>query len=161
MGDPGTMVAARRGRQRGFLLLEVLIALLIVTLALSALIRLQIEIRQTGNAAGEHALALGLAVDRLEDLTSMVRSSTTPGPLSGLEVLSTGPDGEPLPAAVIYHREWVMSPGDGVMQIDVTVDWPGRDGRQQRIMLSTRAQPAAAHGSALLAPAPMDPIRLP
>lgn len=127
----------------GFLLIEVMIALAVAAVTLSALIRFQVDLYHAGALAAQRADALAIAASRIEALQSAVRAGDFP-PESGVEIVQAMPDGESLASGIAYVREWTVTAADGVLLIDVTARWVGGEGLAHVVALSSAAVPAAA-----------------
>lgn len=153
---------ARKRRPRhvaGFLLIEVLVALMIAAIALSALVRFQVELYRAGALASQRADALMIASGQMESLQAGVRAGMLT-PSGGTDSVQTAPDAEPLSSGAVYVREWSLTAADGILLIDVMVRWDGADSRDHVVALSSAAQPHAALAAGVVAAKP-DFIGLP
>jgi Tfp pilus assembly protein PilV len=137
----------------GFLLIEVLVALVITAVATAALVNFQLELYRAGALAAQRTDALSVAAVRLEALQGGIRAGSEQ-PESGTESVDAMADGEPFASGTVYLTEWTLTAAVGVVMVDVTARWEDRDGRAYVIALSSAAVPLAALGSGMLAVKP-------
>jgi Tfp pilus assembly protein PilV len=126
----------------GFALVEILIAMTIALLTLSALVHLQRELIRTGLTARELGAAAALAEDRSESLLSQARGGFA-APAGGAEQTALEPGG----AEGLYSRSWSSIASDRAADFEVTVEWPsGGDGRLD-VRISSASELAGALAS--------------
>lgn len=132
--------AASRRAAGGYLLIEVLIALLLAAGLLPALVALQLGLYRDGRLAAERSIAAAHAEHGLESLFGRLRAGEDIPPATGLT------DPEELPPR--YWRSRSVAPMQQVTALEVVVAWPEPDtGPPRRVALPARAQPAAAADS--------------
>jgi type IV pilus assembly protein PilV len=143
---PNTFSGKGKRRQSGFTLIEVLIAIAILTIGLLAVAKMQISAIQGNYFSGNTSVALSLAEDKMEDLlgrtyTDADLADTQAGNDADLSSLVTK-DHEELninaggTAGGIYHRIWNVAdntPITDTKTITLIVTW-GND--RHRVTLS-------------------------
>ena len=104
-------------RQRGLTLIGALIALLIMSIGMTALFRLYIDTRQNSHHAAQATTALVLARDKLEQLRFDINSA------------ATGADTHMINATT-FNRQWqgTDNPPLNTRQVDVTLEWSDSNG---------------------------------
>jgi type IV pilus assembly protein PilV len=123
----------RLAKSKGFSLIEVLIALVILSISLLALAGLMVTTTRTNSFGGHLTEAVTFAQQRLEQFrvapyNSIVNSSVNPGD----PVIQTG-----VPSGINYTINWVVVPnvGDTLRRVTITVTW--NDGIAHSISLVT------------------------
>jgi len=101
----------KRTGHRGFTLVEVLIALFILSFVLLSLSATVISVMRATSQSKGMATATILAQDRMESLKNLKFSALA----SGSDSAMTG--------NVTYHREWTVSDSDTIKTITVSVGW--------------------------------------
>jgi len=104
----------KRKKQRGFTLIEVLIALFILSVVLLALGAVVISVMRATAQSKEMAAAVTLAQDKIESLKNSSFSSLT----------SAGDS--PSLGNIAYNRQWTISTAGNIKIITVSVNWTGR-----------------------------------
>jgi len=109
----------------GFTLIEVLIALVILSVAFLGLAGLMVQTTKNTSFGGLMTEAATFAQDKLEELRAT--------PWNNLNAFLGGPE-QVQGSNKIYNRSWAVqgpppSPGDTVRTIDVTVTWNDRTRR--------------------------------
>lgn len=138
-----------RHHQRGLTLVEALIAFLILSLGMLAVVRLQPELRQHAEAARQRSEATRIAQQDIEALRSLGATS--------LDTIvdadrTIEPDGLGSPRYALQRRvetaTWPQARG-----VTVVVSWPDRRGDVQQLTLRTliALSDASAAGALLLA----------
>ncbi len=138
-----------KSQQRGLTLIESLIAFLILSLGMLAVVRLQPEMRQHAEAARQRSEATRIAQQDVEAM----RAAAGPSLNAIVDAAYTvEPDGLGSPRYAVQRRvdpaAWPEARG-----LRVTVTWPDRGGQAQQLSLVTlvgAADPSAA-GAMLLA----------
>lgn len=136
-------------QQRGITLIESLIAFLVLSLGMLAVVRLQPELRQHADLARQHSEATRIAQQDIEALRGAA-------PASFASIASAAyavePDGLGSPPYAVQRRvdaaAWPHARG-----VEVAVSWPDRSGESQQVVLVTligASDPSAA-GALLLA----------
>lgn len=121
-------------RQRGFTLIEALIAFLVLSVGVLALLRLQPELRQHTEFARQRGEAVRLAQQELEAL----RGFATRAEFDAIaeRAVTIEPDGLGSPRYALQRRvdagAW-----PGAKAVEVTVSWPDRQGAPQQVVLAT------------------------
>jgi Tfp pilus assembly protein PilV len=142
-------------KNRGYLLIETLIALLLAASLLSALVTLQLHLLRGSRLATEHAIAAVHAEATAESLFGSIRAGEAPGDGED-HTQAVAPDGSN--AGFEYQRRWSVMTAAGLTQGEIVVAWPDEDSAPpQRIALSISAQPAAAIASGQASVAPLPP----
>lgn len=123
----------RSKKSKGFSLIEVLIALVILSISLLALAGLMVTTTRTNSFGGHLTEAVTFAQQRLEQFrvapySTIVNSSVNPGD----PVIQTG-----VPSGIAYTINWVVVPNatDCLRRITITVNW--NDGIAHSINLVT------------------------
>lgn len=122
------------GRQRGFTLIESLLAFVALAIGLLALLRVQPELRQHAELARQRSEAVRLAQQEIEDLRGFAQLDgdvTIAGHARTIE-----PDGLGSPRYALERRvdaaAWPQA-----RAVDVTVAWTDRRGEAQQVSLAT------------------------
>lgn len=138
-----------RHAQRGVTLIEALIAFLVLSLGMLAVVRMQPELRQHAELARQRSEATRLAQQDVESLRGIAAAS--------LEAITSAaytvePDGLGSPPYTVQRRvdaaAWPRS-----RSVEVVVRWPDRSGEAQQVTLVTligASDPSAA-GALLMA----------
>ena len=116
--------------ERGFTMIEVMIAIAITAIATSGLLALfMVETRASGYS--RHSTeATVLAEDQVERLrTSAPPAATTTGTQTAID--ERGKSGG------IYTRTWTTTPGSSYYDVSVTVSWP-EDGTTKQVVVRSR-----------------------
>ena len=139
------------GHQRGFTLLEALIALVILAGGLLAMFRFHgTSIEVTGETKNR-AAATALAQAKLEELRAFTTAAGYAARMvDGSEVSLASTDYAGVAYAATFSRGWVVTPtaNPDVNQVDVTVTWPRRDNVDGSVMLSAMVVKADPQGGA-------------
>ena len=102
----------KRGEHRGFTLIEVLIAIVVLSVALLALAGLQI-VSIRGNSFGNHMTeAITLAKDLMEEMKN-----------TGWDQIGDRSDDPKGASGIIYHRECSVTPSGKIKTVTVRVTW--------------------------------------
>ncbi len=141
------MPSSQRCRQRGLTLIESLLAFVVLSVGLLALLRVQPELRQQAELARQRSEAVRLAQQEIEGLrafTSLADHAAIADHAHTVE-----PDGLGSPRYAIARRVDAGSwPHAHARAVDVSVAWTDRRGEAQQVLLSTLI---AAHEPALAA----------
>jgi Tfp pilus assembly protein PilV len=127
-------------RQGGFTLVEVLVAFLMMTLGLLAVIRLQPALRQHAELARQRSEATRLAQQDVERLRGFVQINMA-GSAPAYETIGSAsyaiePDALGSPRYAVERRvDAVAIPN--ARAVDVAVRWIDRAGEPQQVMLAT------------------------
>ena len=130
---------------KGFLLIEVMITFLLMTIVLVALAQFQIIALQDNSLAKSRTVAINLAQNKLEMLRNFTDHASYQSITGGSD--STGPPGSNAITILtglntVYTTTWSVSGGttpDNI-QLEVTVSWPDKKGVKNSdttIMLSS------------------------
>ena len=115
----------KRGESKGFTLMEVMIAIVVLSVALLALAGLQI-ISIQGNSFGNHMTeAMTLAKDLMEEMKNDEWS----------DIADWNDDWPRPPEPPIYHRVCNVTQTGNIKTVTVTVSW---DNRSHRVALVTK-----------------------
>jgi prepilin-type N-terminal cleavage/methylation domain-containing protein len=112
----------RKKNQKGFTLLEVLISIIILSVALLALAGLQVISIRGNSFGGTMTEAITLARDKIEDLKRDDWSN-----------VETGAD-SPVVRGTSYARHWAVQAIDKTKEVTVTVSW---DNGNHQVSLAT------------------------
>lgn len=135
--------------QRGISLIEALIAFLVLSLGMLAVVRLQPELRQHADLARQRSVATRIAQQDIEALRSAAPAASAA--IAGA-AYSVEPDGLDSPRYAVQRQvdaaAWPHAHG-----VEVIVSWPDRSGETQQIVLVTLigADDPSAAGALLLA----------
>jgi type IV pilus assembly protein PilV len=99
-------------KTRGFTLIEVLVALIILSVALLALAGLMVRTTRNNSFGGHMTEAATFAQDKLEELKAVSWVAIIPG--SDLKAGSNGID---------YARSWNVTTSDKLKTITMTINW--------------------------------------
>jgi prepilin-type N-terminal cleavage/methylation domain-containing protein len=114
----------KRGQNKGFTLMEVLIAIVVLSVALLALAGLQISSIQRNSFGNHMTEAMTLAKDKMEEMKNKQWDQI--GDIS---------DDPPGASGVIYHRECSVMQSDKMKTVTVTVTW---ENGTHRVVLVTK-----------------------
>lgn len=135
--------------QRGISLIEALIAFLVLSLGMLAVVRLQPELRQHADLARQRSVATRIAQQDIEAL----RGAAPAAPAAiAAAAYSVEPDGLGSPRYAVQRQvdaaTWPHAHG-----VEVIVSWPDRGGETQQVVLVTLigADDPSAAGALLLA----------
>jgi prepilin-type N-terminal cleavage/methylation domain-containing protein len=128
--------------QRGFTLMEAMVAMLITSFGLLALAGINLKLARNEDVAKQRSEAVRLAQERIEALRSFTQIDAAAGALAWSD-LATGSDS--ISGSASYHtntsytRSWrVMdAPSDPVRRVQVTMDWTDRVGEAQSVTFSS------------------------
>ncbi len=123
-----------RPRQRGFTLIESLLAFAMLGIGLIALLRVQPELRAHAETARQRSEAVRLAHQEIEGLRSFAS-------LEGFAAIAdreyaVAPDGWGSPRYALERRVDATA-WPGLRAVDVRVVWTDRRGEEQQVTLST------------------------
>lgn len=120
----------RKG-ERGFTLIEVLIALLVLMVGMAGILSLQLT-SMKATAFSRHATeASSLAEDKVEDLRTVPLSS--PRFASGTDLVDSRGVAD---AEGLYARTWTITPGADTTIINVSVAWTERGNEPYTITMA-------------------------
>jgi type IV pilus modification protein PilV len=166
VGDRALRSPGAKHLERGFSLLEVLIAVLVIAIGLLSLAQLHGSLLHDSGVSKARTVALYLAQEKIEDLRSLETLRSAAGKQAFADIAddtgggiaadaSTG-DGNTVYSATDYARRWTVvdycftgvnatavscSPASpnipDLKQVSVTVSWQDRDGNTQSITLNT------------------------
>jgi prepilin-type N-terminal cleavage/methylation domain-containing protein len=115
----------KRGENKGFTLVEVMIAILVLSVALLALAGLQI-VSIRGNSFGNHMTeALTLAKDLMEEMKNTEWE----------QIGNRSDDPMGVSSRIIYHRECTVTQSGNIKTVTVEVTW---DNENHRVALVTK-----------------------
>lgn len=149
-------IHAPAGCQRGITLLEALVAFLVLTLGMLAVMRVQGQLRLNAETARHRSEAVRLAQDDLESLRAFSVLAAAPGVRSYEAIASTtrtvgaGDPGDPGSTAFVLTRQVDAAGALAAKQVVVSVRWNDRSGAAQEVTLaSVIAGVAPAYSGAL------------
>jgi len=123
--------------KKGFTLLEILVALTILSVGLLGLASLQIVAVRSNSFSLQLSTATILAQQKLEEFKQTPYANIA----SGSDTISsqTG-TGAVATLGITFNRQWTVSDNTPVAdskQVDVTVSWTGIDGKSHSVTLSS------------------------
>lgn len=132
--DARRTARAKRSRNRGVSLIEVIVALAVLGFGMLGMAAAQISSYRFSDSSRERTLAHGLAQQQIEIFQSMstdsIEAAILAGPLDPLNPIDPDPNDT---AAMAFNRSWLITPDtpeDGVYTVQVTVNWTGNAGAQ-------------------------------
>lgn len=105
----------RRQDKRGFTLIEILIAIFILSVVLLSLSSMVYSVMRSTSLSKETSTATTLMQSQMETLKN------TP-----LTSLTSGSDTPPVPGNISYSRVWTVTTSGNIRTISVTVTWTSR-----------------------------------
>jgi type IV pilus modification protein PilV len=143
-------------RQRGFSLIEALIAMVVLAFGMLAIASFQMNLSRNSDLAKQRAEATRLAQERMEELRSFAT-------FAGYAALTAGTDTPAAGSNVTYTRTWSFPDGstaaDPRRVVKVAVEWTDRTGEQQRevdgrgvVLISVLAEADATEAGGLAVP---------
>ena len=110
-----------RKREGGFTMVELLIAVLLTTVAMVGIIALFVSQNRAANTSRRSSEATALAIDKLEKLRTM----SSPATGSDTVDVQGGSGGA-------FTRNWTVTAGSGYYDITVQVQWDDQSGSNTR-----------------------------
>ena len=110
-------------KSKGFSLIEILIALVILSIALLALAGLMVQSTKNNSFGGRMTEAATFAQDKLEELRAISWITITPG--SDLKMGSNGMD---------YSRNWNVDTNGNLKTISITINWNDKTSHSIRLL---------------------------
>lgn len=162
--------ANRAGRfgQRGVSLIEALLALVVMSLGMLAVVGVQTTLRSNSDLSRQRAEAVRLAQQDIETLRTFTSLTTVAGEVDFADIVDLGPvDVSPAGANAVYTltRFVPADPPTGsppARTVRVLVEWKDRTGADQQVELfTTIARIAPAVSASLSVPPNGAPARLP
>jgi prepilin-type N-terminal cleavage/methylation domain-containing protein len=133
-----------RRSERGFTLIEAMIALVIIAFGLLALAGMQIMLSRGADVAKQRTEAMRLAQERMEVMRSYTAIAADPSvALAWQDLSSQTSDPSTLIASAysntLFTRSWFVggTPDDAMRPVSVTVAWVDRAGEQQSVTLTS------------------------
>lgn len=124
--------------QRGFTLIEAMVALVIVGFGMLVVVGMQMMLNRNAEVARERSEATRLAEEKLEDLRSFTTIATTAGQLAWNDLVS-GSDAPATGYNISYTRSWTLggSAADSKRDAQVLVSWTDRGGNADSVQVNT------------------------
>lgn len=130
--------------ERGFTLIEAMIALLIIAFGLLALAGMQVMLSRNADVAKQRTEAMRLAQERMEVMrsyTGIASDPTVPLAWQDMETVSNDP-ANPIASTysnTVFSRSWIVEglPQDALRPVSVTVAWVDRAGEPQSVTLTS------------------------
>jgi type IV pilus modification protein PilV len=145
------------GPQRGFTLLEALIAMVVMALGLLAVAGLQITLGRNSELTRQRAEATRLAQEKMEELRSYQVLATTTGKTAYADIASSaassvssftsaasGATAAALSTNTAYTRGWTVSDLGSGKWITLTVSWTDRIGDTHSVVLNSAISKTSA-----------------
>lgn len=119
---------------RGFTLIEALVALLLASVGLLGVARLQVAVSGDGSSAAQQLEAQRLLSDKIEEIRQLNAVQ--------LAAFASGSDQPSTASPVAYARRWNWVAGSGSNQrmLQVSVDWTDRSGQARSMKADTLVQ---------------------
>lgn len=152
-------------RQRGFSLMEALIALAVIGFGFLAVARFQMSVFENGDFARQRSEATRLARDRIEQIRGFEQIASASGKLAYNDYAATAaypattasqtlpaPQQEQIESAyATYTSRWWIAPdaGGNFTMLTVEVSWPNRQGQSESVTLQSvlaKAEPKESLG---------------
>lgn len=125
-------MSAKRGNgQAGFTMIELMIAVLLTTIAMSGIIALFMSQNRASGVSRHTSEASALAIDKLEKLRTM--STLTAG--SATETVDAQGN---VGSGNMYTRTWIVGAGSGYSDINVVIQWDENSGTRKVQVLGRR-----------------------
>lgn len=124
------MVTVSRIRTRGFVLIEALIALLIVSLGALAMAKLESLTLSAAGEARQRSEAMAIAQQKMEQLRNVVLAGQMP--VAGTTTATS------LGTTATYNMTWTYNVGSHGVLVYLTTSWTDRFGANQSITLNSR-----------------------
>lgn len=129
--------SARLG-QRGFTIVEALVALAVIAFGLLGMVGLQAVMSRSADVSKQRAEAVRLAQERIEAMRSYTSIEAVAGQTTWAD-LANGADVPATTSNTPYARSWTVSgtTGDPMRRVSVTVAWTDRGGEAQTVTLNS------------------------
>lgn len=133
-----------RTSYRGFTLIEALVALVLASVGLLGVARLQVALSGDGSATTQRLEAQRLLSDKLEEVRQLDAVQ-----LAGFQA---GKDTPTSASPTVYSRswDWVGGSDPGLRMLQISVDWTDRRGQPQSMKSSTMVQPPEGRLAAVM-----------
>lgn len=119
------------GSTKGFTLVEVLVALLVFSIGMLGLIKLQGAVTLSSAESRMYTQAVNLAQDKVEELRNYVHQTT-------YDAYASEPNGSEITGTnATFTRTWAVNNNAGYKEIIVTVNWVGVDGEDKNVVLTS------------------------
>jgi len=111
-------------KEKGFSLIEVLVALVILSISLLALAGLMVQTTTSNSFGGHMTEAATFAQDKLEELKALRPKAPPKGDIPE----GTSTDNRTGATGIVYTRNWnVITNADGTMRtVNITINWTDR-----------------------------------
>lgn len=140
----------KNNQQKGFTLVEILIAILVFGIGMLGLAKLQGVTMLNSAESRMQTHAVNLAQDKIEELRNYVHEATYDAYVTD----ATGTD--EVGANATFTRTWTITDNVGYKQISVSVEWTGVDGTDYDISLTSHiAEVEPARSGMVLAAVPL------
>lgn len=116
---------ARRGSERGFTMIEVMIAVLLSAIAVIGIIALFVTQSRASGRARHETEAASLANDKLEKLRTVAAPTSGTDPNNPIDAQGNALDAQGNPG--IFYRKWDVTSVSGVSAMTVKVGWDDDD----------------------------------
>ena len=157
-----------RSQSRGVSLIEALLALVVMSLGMLAVVGVQATLRSNGDLSRQRAEAVRLAQEGIETWRTFTSLTAVAGQVDYTDIISDGPDDVSPPLAnAVYLRTRIVSAdalngSPPLKTLAVTVQWTDRTGAPQQVQLfTTVARIAPAIAASLSVPPNGAPARQP
>jgi Tfp pilus assembly protein PilV len=133
-----TNASRTRRSQRGFSIIEALIAGLVLSFGMLALVGVQVTLSRNADVAKQRTEATRLAQQRME-LLRAYSSVAADANLTAYGNIANGSDAANTVLNTVFDRSWTVTqgPGDTDRRITVTVAWTDRANQRQSVVLSS------------------------
>lgn len=125
-------------QQRGFTLVEAMVALVIVGFGMLVVVGMQMMLNRNAEVARERSEATRLAEEKLEGLRSFTSIATAAGQLAWND-LASGTDAPATDYNIAYTRTWTLGGAatDSKRDAQVLVSWTDRGGAADSVQVNT------------------------
>lgn len=162
------LCASQRQRSRGVSLIEALLALVVMSMGMLAVVGVQATLRSNGDLSRQRAEAVRLAEEGIETWRTFTSVTAVAGQVDYTDIVSDGPDIVTPPLANAEYVRTRMVQADApngsppLRTLAVTVQWTDRAGAPQQVQLfSSVARIAPAIADSLSVPPQGTPARQP
>jgi prepilin-type N-terminal cleavage/methylation domain-containing protein len=130
-----TRITVRSRRQRGFSLIEALVALVVMAFGMLALAGMQLTLSRSGDIAKQRVEAMRLAQARIERMRAFTGISSGAVNWNGLDAIAN----ETVTTNATYTVASTMAglDTDAMRPVNVTVSWTDRANEQQTVAMAT------------------------
>lgn len=125
--------------QRGFTLIEAMVAMVIVGFGMLVVVGMQMMLNRNAEVARERSEATRLAEEKLEDLRSFATIAPKAGLTGSWDELVSGGDAPATGYNLTYTRSWTLggTSADSKRDVQVLVSWTDRGGTADSVQINS------------------------